>query len=159
MDRILESEDKLSRERTKSFWNIYLLHLFSIKISTESFVNYQDTGLLDKNQKKIVQFSICTKMETKDISMFAKRISFYHFIFSEWNRWLLWECLTKCRDSTCASYLMFIQSHCQFWVTAASSASHCITSPGARFVFRFLFCGYWTNRHSSTRILVFFVLK
>ena len=54
-------------------------------------------------------------METEDISMFAKWTSFYHFM---WNRWFLWECLTKCRDSTYARYWMFIQSHCQFWVTA-----------------------------------------
>ena len=55
-------------------------------------------------------------METEDISMFAKWTSFYHFM---WNRWFLWECLTKCRDSTYARYWMFIQSHWQFWVAAS----------------------------------------
>ena len=58
-------------------------------------------------------------METGDISVFAKWTSFFHFMSFERNRWFLWECLTKCRDSTYARYWMFIQSHWQFWVAAS----------------------------------------
>ena len=69
------------------------------------------------------EFFNLTRMETVDISVFAKWTSFYHFMSSERNRWFLWECLTKCRDSTYARYWMFIQSHWQFWVAATCDLS------------------------------------